>query len=77
MAFYEKQKRKQVTSGYKIKMSGLHHGLLWLPSSWGFAEASPMQRREIRPTCSGSSTVLNVEENCCEAVWRPSATCSP
>ena len=28
MAFYEKQKRKQVTSGYKIKMSGLHHGLL-------------------------------------------------
>ena len=28
MAFYEKQKWKQVTSGYKIKMSGLHHGLL-------------------------------------------------
>ena len=33
MAFYEKQKRKQVTSGYKIKMSGLHHGLL-VQNSW-------------------------------------------
>ena len=31
MAFYEKQKQKQVTSGYKIKMSGLHHGLLGAP----------------------------------------------
>ena len=36
-----------------------------------------MPRREIRPTCSGCSSALDIEENSCEAVWRPSATCSP
>ena len=40
----------------------------------GFAEGSPMPRREIRPTCSGCCSVLDVEENCCEAAQRPSAT---
>ena len=43
---------------------------------WGFAEASPMPRQVIRPTCSACSSVLDVEENCCEAAWRLSATCS-
>jgi hypothetical protein len=49
----------------------------WSPSSWGFAEALPTSRREIRPTCSGCSSVLDVVESCCEAAWRPSATWSP
>ena len=34
-------------------------------------------RAGIRRICSGCSSALDIEENSCEAVWPPSATCLP
>jgi hypothetical protein len=36
------------------------------PSAGGCVEASPMPNQEISPTCSGCSSLLDVEENYCE-----------
>ena len=39
--------------------------------------SSPTLKRESRPICSVCSSILNTDENSCEAAWRTSATCSP
>ncbi len=43
----------------------------------GCAEAWPMQRWEPSPTCSVCSSMLDVEENCCEAERRTQELYSP